>query len=84
MSNTYREPTSEETEAYKKAINKAIREGNPKEGVLLTKNAIESVFGPCVYAGIDRVNCQVTRCTADEGGVLVRFLINCHLDRVSK
>lgn len=84
MSNTYREPTEAETEAYKSAIATALKDPavDPQKAAPVVKAAIESVFGPCTYEYVDRVYNQVTQRTPGETGALVRFLINCHLDRV--
>jgi hypothetical protein len=80
MSNTYREPTEAETEAYKAALNEVVPTAKGRaQTIALAKTAIESVLGPCVYERLGAGRSQITQSTPDGNGAQVRFVLNADL-----
>jgi hypothetical protein len=86
MSNTYREPTEAETEAYKKALNEVIPTAKGRaQTEARAKEAIESVFGPCTYEqeknpdGSTKRGTLITQRSPGEDGAQVRFTLNATL-----
>ncbi len=82
MANTYRAPTEEETTTYKDALNKGLQGVAPDLMAAKAREAIEGVFGPCIFERLGKGRCQVTQRNAPKvGEPQIRFGINADLSR---